>query len=150
VQVRLLLAGPADRETADRFEARRAELGLGERVRHLGFVPPERLAELYAGAAALVLSSLEEGFGRPALDAMSRGVPVIASDIAALRELTGSAAYLVDDPLDRDAWRAAISTVLGDAARREALVSAGHERAKAFAWRGIAEHHRDVLKGLAA
>jgi glycosyltransferase involved in cell wall biosynthesis len=144
-RLRLLLAGPADPDSLRRLRDRCAELGLRERVTHHGFVSEKSLAELHAGAAALVLPSLEEGFGRPVLDAMARGVPVIASDIAALRDLTDSAAQLVRDPLDPGEWREAIAAVLGDRAMRDALVKRGRERAAAFSWQDIAQRYRDLL-----
>jgi glycosyltransferase involved in cell wall biosynthesis len=138
-RVRLLIAGPGE------------PYAIGDHVRHLGFVPDQRLAELYAGAAALVMPSVEEGFGRPVLDAMARGVPVIASDIPALRELTaGSGAYLVDDPLDPAQWRAAVRTVLGDEALREELSARGRARAEQYSWRAVAAQWADLLDELAA
>ena len=55
-----------------------------ERVRFLGYIPEKHLPGLYAGATLFVLPSLEEGFGLPALEAMSCGTPVITSKAGAL------------------------------------------------------------------
>jgi glycosyltransferase involved in cell wall biosynthesis len=109
-----------------------------------GFVSPQRLAELYAGATALVLPSLDEGFGRPILDAFARGVPVIASDIPALREVAGGAAQLVANPRDPSEWRAALSSVQRD------LVERGRERARAYSWDAIARQWDELLRSLTA
>lgn len=57
-----------------------------------GFVAQEDLPRLVAGARCLVLPSLDEGFGMPAVEALATGVPVVISDIAALREVTGGVA----------------------------------------------------------
>jgi glycosyltransferase involved in cell wall biosynthesis len=121
--------------------------GKPDRPGHLGFVSPQRLAELYAGAAALVLPSLDEGFGRTMLDAFARDVPVIASDIPALREVAGGAAHLVSRPRDPAAWRAAI-----EALPREApgMVERGRERAEAYAWPKIARQWEELLRSLPA
>ena len=61
------------------------------------------MRQLVVDARALLLPSFAEGFGMPVAEALAAGVPVIASDIAALREVGGSAAdYL--DPIDGPAW----------------------------------------------
>lgn len=109
----------------------------------LEFVSDQRLAELYAGAAALVLPSLAEGFGRPVLDAMARGVPVIASDIPALREVTGGAALLVRDPLDASEWRRAVEQLPDRAAE---LSERGREQAERYAWPKVARQMADLLR----
>ncbi|KAK0329875.1 hypothetical protein LTR94_035023, partial [Friedmanniomyces endolithicus] len=66
-----------------------------------------RMAALLAGARALVMPSFAEGFGMPVAEALSLGVPVICSDLAALREVGGNTPdYL--DPLDGPGWKAMI------------------------------------------
>jgi glycosyltransferase involved in cell wall biosynthesis len=62
------------------------------------------VAGMYAGATALVLPSLYEGFGLPAVEAMQLGTPVICSDIPVLREVTGNHAAAYVDPRNLDAW----------------------------------------------
>ncbi|HEX5046062.1 MAG TPA: glycosyltransferase family 1 protein [Gammaproteobacteria bacterium] len=64
-------------------------------VRFLGYVPLELMPALYSAAEAFVFLPLYEGFGMPAREALLCGTPVIASDIAALREATGGLARLV-------------------------------------------------------
>ena len=59
-----------------------------------GCLTPE-LQALYAGATVFAFPSLHEGFGLPVLEAMAAGVPVVASDIPAIREVAGDAAVLV-------------------------------------------------------
>jgi alpha-1,3-rhamnosyl/mannosyltransferase len=85
---RLVLAGHA-RPEAGPWLARLQSAPLAGRGTHLGYVPDAEQERLYAGARALVLPSLDEGFGLPVLAAMSAGVPVIASRRGALPEVVG-------------------------------------------------------------
>ena len=64
-------------------------------MRSLGYVPEDYLPGLYAGARALAMPSLYEGFGLPVLEAMASNVPV-AANRTALPETCGDAALLVD------------------------------------------------------
>ncbi len=61
-----------------------------------GRVPDEDLAAIYTGARALVFPSDDEGFGLPTVEALACGTPVVASDIAVLREVLGDRATFVD------------------------------------------------------
>ena len=99
-------------------------------VRALGYVPEDHLPGLYAGASALVMPSLYEGFGLPCLEAMASGTPVVAADRAALPEVCGDAALLFD-PDDADALTAALHRALDAPAE---LVERGRERARAYTW----------------
>ena len=76
-------------------------------VHEVSDLSDRELARLMGGAAALLSPSLAEGFDLPVVEALALRTPVIASDIAAHRELAGDAATLID-PLDGPAWIAAI------------------------------------------
>ncbi len=90
----------------------------------LGLVDAGRLAALRAGATAVLVPSRKEGFGLPVLEAMQLGVPVLASDTPALREVGGAAArYLSPD--DAAGWAAAIDALVADPARAGGRGSAG-------------------------
>ncbi len=140
----LVLAGREDPWTA---EARRRadQLGLDDRVRFPGHVPDEYLPGLYAGAHAFVTLSRWEGFGLPPLEAMACGVPVVASDRAALPEVTGEAALRVD-PEDQAGVTGAIARALTDPDTRRELSEKGRQRAAEFSPNRFAEK---VLAALA-
>jgi len=109
------------------------ELKLGARVRFTARVPSADLPALYGAAAAFVYPSLYEGFGLPPLEAMACGTPVVCSNAAALPEVTGDAALLVD-PYDEDALAAALEQVLDDSALRASLRARALDRARYFTW----------------
>jgi glycosyltransferase involved in cell wall biosynthesis len=104
---------------------------------------PERLAELYAAAVALIQPSLYEGFGLTALEAMSAGAPVLASDIPALREVCGDAARYAA-PRHPEAFAAAMAEIGSDAELRADLTARGLRRAADFSWEGCARAHLDA------
>lgn len=116
----LVVAGP-EREHALAEELRRRGADLR------GYVAKEELAELYRGAAALVLPSRYEGFGLPVLEAMACGTPVVAFPDPALREVAGDAAIFAEEDRLGEAVEQAI-------AERERLSAAGLARAAGFTW----------------
>ena len=102
-------------------------------VRYVGYVADDAREALYAGARTLVLPSLDEGFGLPALEAMSAGVPVIAANAGALPEVVGDAAVLFN-PADPDALASALSRLATDEAWALERAAAGLMRARAYTW----------------
>jgi glycosyltransferase involved in cell wall biosynthesis len=102
-----------------------------------GYVPDEDLPAIYAGAQALVLPSLYEGFGLPVLEAMACGTPVTCSDTSSLPEVTGDAA-LYFDPGDVESITDALYCLLSDADLRSALRERGFEQAARFSWERVA------------
>jgi glycosyltransferase involved in cell wall biosynthesis len=106
--------------------------------RALGYVPERLLPGLYAGALAVAMPSLYEGFGLPCLEAMACGTPVVAADRAALPETCGGAALLAD-PRDAAAFADALVRAATAEAERTRLIEAGRERAARFTWERTAE-----------
>jgi alpha-1,3-rhamnosyl/mannosyltransferase len=117
--------------------------GRGEGVRIEPQPTTERLAELYGGALALVHPSLHEGFGLTALEALSLGVPVIASAIPALRETCGGAA-LYADPRDPRAFTTAMLQLASQPRLRERLAEHGRRQAARFSWESCAQAHLEA------
>jgi glycosyltransferase involved in cell wall biosynthesis len=102
-------------------------------LRALGYVQDKLLVGLYRGAKAFVLPSRYEGFGLTCLEAMACGTPVIAADRAALPEICGDAAILVD-PDDPSAITAAVLAACDDQMLAAELRAAGIERARRYTW----------------
>ena len=82
-------------------------------LRFMGRVTDQELAVLYHQSELFVYPSLYEGFGLPVLEAFAHGVPVVSSDIPAIREVAGNAAELCN-PLDETSIRQAIEKVLNE------------------------------------
>lgn len=110
---------------------------LGPALRRLGRLGARELAALYSGAAVFAFPSRHEGFGLPVLEAMAAGAPVVASDIRALREVSGGAAMLV--PVgDVEAWAGALEALLLQPAVRAEMVEAGRQHASLYSWEATA------------
>jgi glycosyltransferase involved in cell wall biosynthesis len=88
-----------------------------------------------------VLPSFDEGFGIPALEAMSAGVPVVVSNRGALPEVVGDAGLLID-PDDAESLTAALDRLIGDADLREVCALRGLDRAREFTWTRTAREVR--------
>lgn len=89
--------------------------------------------EVYARADVVFVPALQESFGRLVAEAMVNGIPVVASDLPAVRELVGDdEAGLLFEPGDAAAAVEAIRRMIGDPERRERAGAAGRERARAF------------------
>jgi glycosyltransferase involved in cell wall biosynthesis len=139
---RLVLAGRAT-PAAESTIARVTAPPLASRVDLPGYVRPADRHALYRQALVLVMPSHTEGFGIPALEAMTCGVPVIAASRGALPEVVGDAGLLVD-PESPEALSHAMESVVFDRARRDRMRDAGWRQAARFDWRRTAAGVRDA------
>ena len=126
-----------------------AKLGLQERVRFVPDVADRWLPAVYSAASVFALPSLAEGFGIPVLEAMACGVPVVASDIPPLAEVTRGAALLVA-PRDVSGWTTVLGNALADHALSDRLARGGSEVARSVTWRRGAAALRSLLADVAA
>jgi len=115
-------------------------------VRLLGRVADDLLPGLVAGARAVVVPSLYEGFGLPALEAMAAQVPLVAARTSALPEVVGDGGILVA-PTPDDIAQGTLWAVSGDS-EVDATVARGRARAGGFTWERSAEEHARVWASL--
>jgi alpha-1,3-rhamnosyl/mannosyltransferase len=128
----LLIAGMAGWQRQQFNDELASALASGH-VCLLGYLPDEDLAQLLAGARALVFPSLYEGFGLPVLEAMASGTPVILTGISAMPEVAGDAGNYIEAH-DPDTLRDAMQRLIDDPAHWQACREAGLQRAKLFSW----------------
>src|SRR6478752_9373166 len=119
-----------------------AELGLSGAVDFVTGVSDERIVELYSESELAVVPSLYEGFSLPAIEAMSCGVPLVATTGGAIPEVVGrdgETAFCVP-PGDSQALAAKISFALDHPELRARVGAAGRQRViEQWSWRHTAE-----------
>jgi glycosyltransferase involved in cell wall biosynthesis len=141
-EVKLLKVGEAFTPEQEKLAK---ELGVWDRVIHLGMIADDRLPDVYRCTDVLLFPSLDEGFGLPVLEAMASGVPVVASNRGSLPEVVGDAGILVD-PKDHETMAKSIVAILDRPALREELREAGLKRARRFAWERTARLTLEVYR----
>ncbi len=135
VETKLVLAGRPLGDAGDVMAAIDAS-SRRERIEVVPAPSDEVLDRLYAGASALVLPSVYEGFGFTPLEAMARGCPVVASAIPALEEVLDGGALLL--PLEEERWAAALDRVVREDALRTDLHERGLETVATYSWQTTA------------
>lgn len=148
--VHLVLAGGSgDDDTTVDDVVTRLDSGARQRVHLLGRVSEPTANWLLENSAVLAYPSLDEGFGFPLLEAMAHRTPIVASNVGSIPEVAGSAALLVE-PLDVEAWTAAIIGVLTDSSLAGRLVADGDTRRRDFTWDKTGRLLHDLYRRVAA
>jgi glycosyltransferase involved in cell wall biosynthesis len=135
----IYVAGDLDAESLSTFGP-----SIPSNVRLFGRVSDDDLARLFGHALALLFPSRIEGFGLPAVEAMARGCPVIASTSPCLPEICGEAAIYAG-PDDKHAWVSAVQRLRSDPALRSSMIERGRARAQRYRWRTIAEIYLQLM-----
>lgn len=139
---RLVLAGGRGAD-AEALIARTQDDVLRGHVEVTGYVNPDERLATYRRALVLIMPSHTEGFGLPALEAMTVGVPVVAASRGALPEVLGGAGVLCDAS-DPAALSAALASVITSRTQRDHMREAGWRRAGDFSWSLTAARTRDA------
>lgn len=122
--------------------------GLGEyrnKIIRAGYVDDEDLSNLYSHSLCSVYLSKYEGFGLPALEAMSCGTPLIASNVTSIPEVVGDGGMLID-PDDDLALQDAFEKIYFDSSFATELSLRGIEQAKKFSWKKCALQMVEEMK----
>ena len=133
-----IIGKPREGASADLID----KLGLRPHIEFVSGVPDERIVELYAEAELAVVPSLYEGFSLPAIEAMSTGICLVATDGGALPEVTGrdGDTVLQCKAGDVESLATALRRGLDDAALRERVGAAGRQRVvERWSWKHCAQ-----------
>jgi glycosyltransferase involved in cell wall biosynthesis len=144
----LVLVAAAEGQYYEHILGRAQRLGIIEDVRFIGHLT-EDLPYVYNLAELFVLPSLHENFGFALLEAMSCGLPVIASNIHNLDEVVGEAAFRVD-PACVDQIAGAIVDILSSESLRHDLIAKSLAQVRRFSWDLCARKTLQVYEDLAA
>lgn len=113
------------------FAARAGEVGVGDQVEFLPYLPESDMRTLYRKAAVLLMPSLAEGFGIPVLEAMASGVPVALSNSSSLPEIGGDAAQYFD-PTSTEQMANILHRTLFEPGLRARMIDLGRIQASKF------------------
>jgi glycosyltransferase involved in cell wall biosynthesis len=130
--IKLVLVGPhyfKNSEMEETFQ----KMKFKNDVIFTGRLNVEELCKVMGAAFSLVYVSYFEGFGIPLVEAMQCGIPVIASNITSIPEVTADAAHMVD-PFSVDSIAEGMLELLKNETLRRELIRKGHERCKFFSW----------------
>jgi glycosyltransferase involved in cell wall biosynthesis len=88
-----------------------AELGIGDRVRAVGYVDDVSLGTWYRHALCFAFPSVFEGFGMPTVEALGFGLPTLMSRCTALPETSLGLGIFVDDPMNVSEWASRLTSI---------------------------------------
>lgn len=146
--LRLVMVGVSSPAQQQHLAQMTARLGIADRVELPGFVSEAELTALLRGATLLVYLSLYEGFGLPLLEAITQGVPVVASDLTSIPEILAGVpgCFSLQDTAGIDA---AIVRLAQDPAERQRWIAAQGSVLKNFRWEATAQRTLALLENAA-
>lgn len=153
LDVKLIVGGKG--VLLDHHQEMAASLGLKDNVEFAGFIPDEEIADYYSQASVFVLpsiSSLQEGFGIVALEALACQTPVVTTDIVGvaqdLKQIKGG---IVIPPRDTHKLADAITQILSDAEMQKEMGQRGRKLVEEkYTWKGVASSMEKVYKEILA
>ncbi len=147
--VRLVMVGEHDREVFHSYfgtiKRQVEKLGLGNRVIFTGYLPDDELLVLLNLGTVLVLPSLMEGFGLPAVEAAACGCPVIATTASPLPQLLGEGGIYFE-PTNLTGLRDALTSVLASSGLRGHMRDAGLAAAQGLTWDAAARQLLNLIE----
>jgi glycosyltransferase involved in cell wall biosynthesis len=150
---RLVMVGEYKREVFHSYfgfiKQQVEDLGITDRVLFTGYLPDDELLVLLNLSTVLVLPSLMEGFGLPAIEAAACGCPVIATTASPLPTLLGEGGLFID-PTNAEDLELALTRVLGSETLRKRMREAGLFAASQLTWHGAARQMLSLIQKVGA
>ena len=147
--IRLVMVGEYEKEVFHSYfgtiKKQVETAGLTERVIFTGYLPDDELVTLLNLSTVLVLPSLLEGFGLPAIEAAACGCPVVATKASPLPSLLGDGALYID-PTDQRGLEIVLERVLTSAELRQQLKETGLAAAGRLTWNAAAQQMIEVMQ----
>jgi len=122
-------------------------LGVADMVVELDTIPYGQLHHLYSSADLYVTPAYTETFAHPLVEAMSSGLPIVASDIAVHREI-GADAAIYFERFSATALAEQVSQLVASPQRMESMAARGIERSQMFSWKSHVEKILDLCDSL--
>lgn len=143
IDVTLDLVGTGDAQAAN--EAYAQGLGIGDRVRFIGYVRREEIAAHYAAAHVFVLPSYNEGMSVATLEAMAVGLPIVITRAGGAGLVEDGVNGLTFDWADLDTLTAHLRRLATDRALARRLGVASRARAEGFSWDAAVERYLEMF-----
>lgn len=149
VDLKLVLAGrPGYQYEQIKDEMDRLPSEIRSQIIEPGYIPDEDVAAYMRNAKVFAFQSYFEGFGMPLVEAMASGVPVVASNVTSIPEITGEAGLLFA-PDDYKTMAKCLHEAVYNQKTRADLIKKGLERVKIFDWQDCAKKTLEVIKSAA-
>ena len=141
---KLKIVGSFDKRFTPKYKKLAAELDINEYCEWLNWVSEDKKIKLLNSCKALVIGSLWEGFGLPALEALSCGTPVIATNRGAVKEILGNKGILVN-PYNPKSIAEAMYEIVNNKSIEMEFRNYGPIRAKEYSWRNTARKIENII-----
>ncbi len=142
---KLVFVGPFDKRYTPKLLQLTNDLNIGHLCEWRGWIGDHEKLVLLNQCKALIIASLWEGFGLPALEAMACGTPVIASNKGALPEVVADCGILIN-PLDTCSIASAINQIIHDDIWVNNVMKKGPHRAASFSWLNTTNQIEKIIK----
>lgn len=146
-ETRIIFVGPSDPRYTPKLKKIAKELELSDQLVWRDWVSDEEKSFLLNKCRALIIASLWEGFGLPALEAMACGTPVIASNVGGLPEVVGHSALLIN-PHSYESIANAMLEISSNSNLQEEAQYYGPQEALKYDWNKTSIQIQDILKSL--